>query len=264
MWLDRHGVGCFGCAARSRVVPAGAGRRRRGSRGPRPSTPVSTSAGAAGAKCGPGARRCGGPEAAARRPIRRGTRSRHVCSPPLFDAWPLVRDPAGDLEFVALHRPTLRPLQTPPQPAGSAGARPSPATATLRSPARQPDRTAPRSTDRPRTPGPGPPAPTPPARSPPARRPAWAGDRWPGTAAGPQHGLPPAHASTAVRSRHPPPPPARSPHSTRPSQTTPQPEHDAPPPTAASHRHDHHTRRTYEKISKRKANVGRRHGLSSV
>lgn len=35
-----------------------------------------------------------------------------------FDAWPLVRDPAGDLGFVPLHRPTLRPLRTPSQPAG--------------------------------------------------------------------------------------------------------------------------------------------------
>jgi hypothetical protein len=42
-----------------------------------------------------------------------------VCdSRPFFDARPLVRDPAGELRFVPLDRPSLGPLQAPSEPAG--------------------------------------------------------------------------------------------------------------------------------------------------
>lgn len=78
---------------------------------PRPSTPASSSNGAAGAESALGARRCGGSEAAGRRLIRRGRRSRHMCSRPPFDARPLVRDPAGDLGLVPLDRAPFRTLQ---------------------------------------------------------------------------------------------------------------------------------------------------------
>ncbi len=67
---------------------------------------------------GRGVRRFGGSGGARKRPIRRGTRSRHVCSSPPFDARPLVRDPAGNLGLVPLDRPPLGTLRTPPQPTG--------------------------------------------------------------------------------------------------------------------------------------------------
>lgn len=85
---------------------------------PPPSRRASSSTGAAGEVSGPGVSRCGGPAEARRRLIRRGTRSRHVFSPPPFDARPLVGDPAGELGLVPLDRSSFGPLQAPSESAG--------------------------------------------------------------------------------------------------------------------------------------------------
>lgn len=118
----------------------------------------------------PRERRCGGSQATARRLIRRATRSRHVCSPPLLmrghscatqRAISVRSAPPPDAPAVADSIPTGRP----------AGARPWPVAAALPSPARRPGRPPPRSTDRPWLHGPGLPAPTPSALRPPGRCP---------------------------------------------------------------------------------------------
>ncbi|MBB5109575.1 hypothetical protein FHS40_008703 [Streptomyces spectabilis] len=197
----------------------------------RPSRLASSSAGAARAECGCGARRCGAPEAAAIYPIRRRTRSRHVPSPPPISvrgrSWAAHRaisDPSAP-------RPGAWDAASSAPAARSAGATRTPAPVSPRSPAPPPGRPAPRATGRLRVRATEQRAPTRPGQLRLAHHPAWAAGRWPDAAAAPEHRPATISVSTTARSRDGFPLSPRSRHGDGPTRTARPPACDGPRPT---------------------------------